>query len=160
MSVDPRQIRDAMGHFATGITVVTTTDNDGNPVGMTVNSFNSVSLEPPLVLFSIARDASCFDDICKADKFAVNILSADQQDVSVCFAKSSRDGFNQVVPNISANGIPFVANSLAVFECSAFAQHDGGDHVIFIGKVIAVDHASEGNPLLYFRGKYTGVAGA
>jgi len=149
-----------MGHFATGITVVTTTDIDGNPVGMTVNSFNSVSLDPPLVLFSIARDASCLNSLREADKFAVNILSADQQDVSICFAKPGLNGFDQVAPNISANGIPVVADSLAIFECSAHAQHDGGDHVIFIGQVIAVNQASDGDPLLYFRGKYAGVAEA
>ncbi len=158
MTVEPRLLRDAMGCFATGITVITAKNKAGEAVGMTVNSFNSVSLDPPLILFSIARDASSFENLRHAESYAVNILSTDQQEISSCFASSGVNGFDTVTACLSDRDIPTIANSLATFECKAHAQHDGGDHVIFVGEVMHVDYAKTGAPLLYFRGGYAAVA--
>ncbi len=158
MTVDARAMRDAMGCFATGITVVSTLNGDGRAVGMTVNSFNSVSLEPPLILFSLDREASLLPCFTAADNYAVSVLSAAQQSVSADFAKSGQNGFDLVPHSPGRSGMPTIDGCLAVFECEPFAQYDGGDHVIFVGKVIDIAQADDSSaPLLYFRGGYAGI---
>ena len=161
MSVEARQLRDAMGCFATGITVISTRKQDGEAIGMTVNSFNSVSLDPPLILFSIDRKASNFQDLRTAGHYAVNILSAAQKEISMCFAEPGRNGFADIIATDGLHALPIIPGSLAVFECRAEAQHDGGDHVIFVGRVLNIQQSGEaGDPLLYFRGAYAGVTTA
>jgi flavin reductase (DIM6/NTAB) family NADH-FMN oxidoreductase RutF/pimeloyl-ACP methyl ester carboxylesterase len=152
---EPRILRDALGCFATGVTVVTTIDEQGEPIGLTANSFTSVSLDPPLILFSLARTSANLATFEKAGKFAVNVLHIGQQPVGGRFATRGVARFEGVDWAVrGAGGSPILAGSLASFDCRTHAVHDGGDHLIFIGQV---DHAwfePHRDPLLYFRGKF------
>ncbi len=152
---EPRVLRDGLGCFATGVTIVTTLDANGEPLGLTANSFTSVSLDPPLILFSLARSSANLAAYEAAGRFAVNVLHIGQQPVGGRFA--SRDGprFEGVDWSIQAEGgSPILAGSLASFDCSTHAVHDGGDHVIFIGKVNHAWYEPHRDPLLYFRGRF------
>jgi flavin reductase (DIM6/NTAB) family NADH-FMN oxidoreductase RutF len=160
MSFDSRRFRDALGCFATGITVVTARAADGAPLGVTVNSFNSVSLDPPLVLFSLDRSAARFAEFSAAGHFAVNVLRDDQQDLSHRFASRGNDAWEGLDVETGESGCPLLPGVLAVFECELETTYDGGDHVIFIGRVRHIDHLAAGTPLLYFRGGYTHLARA
>lgn len=151
---DPRTLRDALGTFATGVTVVTTTDSDGTPVGLTANSFTSVSLDPPLLLVCPARDAASMAVLSKTEHFAVNVLHIGQQTTSNLFASRGADRFGSIECETWDHGVPIIRNSLANFECRKYAEYDGGDHVILVGEVLRVRFAPQRDPLLYFRGKY------
>ena len=159
MSIEPRAFRDAMGCFATAVTVVSTTTPEGQAVGVTVNSFNSVSLDPPLILFCLGRDATSFDQFLAAGRFAINILRQDQVDISNGFASDGLNFFQTLECNVSSMGNPLVSNALAMFDCETEAVHDGGDHVILIGRVNELQHDPHGHPLLYYRGRYGTIGG-
>lgn len=160
MTVTPRAMRDAMGCFATGITVITALDADSRPVGLTVNSFNSVSLEPPLVLFSLDRRANCADAFGDGKPFAVNVLGADQQAESNHFASKADDKFADIPFDWQpgGNGCAMLNSAIASFECVTEATHDGGDHVIIIGRVTRLNQAEAAAPLLYYQGRYAEIA--
>ena len=152
---EPRVLRDGLGCFATGVTIVTALDGNGEPIGLTANSFTSVSLDPPLILFSLARSSANLANFEKASGFAVNVLHIGQQPVGGRFA--SRDGprFEGVDWAIrEEGGSPILAGSLASFDCSTHAVHDGGDHLIFIGRVNHAWYEPHRDPLLYFRGRF------
>jgi flavin reductase (DIM6/NTAB) family NADH-FMN oxidoreductase RutF/pimeloyl-ACP methyl ester carboxylesterase len=151
---DPRTLRDALGCFATGITVVTTRDADGRAVGLTANSFTSVSLDPPLLLVCPARTSSSMPALNAASHFAVNVLHIGQQPVSNVFASKVEDRFADLDWETWDHDVPIIRDSLASFECEKYAEHDGGDHVILLGKVTRVRFEPQRDPLLYFRGKY------
>ncbi len=151
---DPRTLRDALGCFATGVTVVTAMDADGNPVGLTANSFTSVSLDPPLLLVCIAKTSSSLKVMEKADNFAVNVLQIGQQPVSNKFAKSGEDRFSNTPWQVGQNGAPILTGALVNFECRRHAEHDGGDHIILVGHVERARYEPRRDPLLYFKGKY------
>jgi flavin reductase (DIM6/NTAB) family NADH-FMN oxidoreductase RutF len=157
MDFDPREFRSALGAFATGVTVVTCMSQDGTPVGLTANSFNSVSLDPPLILFSLDRKSYSFAHFRAASHFAVNILADTQQEISRHFARPSEDKWRDVSFDVSGVGCPAFKDALAVFECSTHTIHDGGDHIIIVGKVVGFSHKA-GDPLLYYRGKYARIA--
>ena len=152
---EPRILRDALGCFATGVTVVTTIDEAGEPLGLTANSFTSVSLDPPLILFALARKSANLMAFEKAGRFAVNVLHIGQQPVGGRFASRDVARFDGVDWAVRGEGgSPILAGSLASFDCRTHAIHDGGDHLIFVGHV---DHAwfePHRDPLLYFRGKF------
>jgi len=150
-----RALRDALGSFATGVAVVTARDRLGAPVGMTMSSFNAVSLDPPLVLFSVARTAHSLDAMQAARGFAVNILGRAQADLSQRFARAQTDKWQTVVHSPGYGDAPVIADVLAHFECKPYAQHDGGDHVIFVCKVLrfATSDVDE-DPLVFYRGRY------
>lgn len=156
MSFDQRRFRDALGAFPTGVAIVTGRQADGTRLGMTVSSFNSVSLDPPLVLFSVARTASSFEAWTALDRYAVNILSEQQEEVSNRFARSRADRWESLAVVEGETGLPLLPDSPAVFECEAFARHDGGDHVIFVGRVVAlrVGTSKGEEPLVFFGGRY------
>ena len=154
MSIDPRKLRDALGSFATGVTVVTARSLDGELLGITANSFNSVSLNPPLVLFSLDRRALSLRKFEECGRFAVNVLDESQREVSTTFATPMADKFASVRYNFGRTGSPVLADALAVFDCSVRFRYDGGDHVIFVGEVVDLIVRQDGKPLLYFRGKY------
>ena len=158
MSVDPRAFRDAMGCFATGITVVTTTTRDGRPVGVTVNSFNSVSLDPPLVLFSLSLNATNLQEFLDAGRFTINILGAHQQEISNGFSGTGSDFFQEIEFELPEHGCPLVPEAIAGFECDMETTHQGGDHVIFLGRVRRVWSDPDSAPLLYYRGRYVQLA--
>lgn len=151
---DERTLRDALGCFATGITVVTTLDEQGKPVGLTANSFTSVSLEPPLILFCLARSSSNLRFFERAGKFGVNVLHIGQQPTSDRFARRAEDRFSSVDWEFWETGVPILRSALSSFECDTYAVHDGGDHVILIGRVKRASFEPSRDPLLYFRGKY------
>jgi flavin reductase (DIM6/NTAB) family NADH-FMN oxidoreductase RutF len=151
---DPRTFRDALGCFATGVTLVTTLDRAGRPIALTVNSFSSVSLEPPLILFSLARTASNFDDFLAAECFAVNVLSDEQQHLSASYARSGQSLLEGRMHVLGRHGGPLIAGALASFECRRHATYDGGDHLILLGEVRAITTRKDGDALLYYRGRY------
>jgi flavin reductase (DIM6/NTAB) family NADH-FMN oxidoreductase RutF len=156
MRIDPREFRNALGLFPTGVAVVTTLAVDGERIGATVSSFNSVSLDPPLILFSIARNARAFEAWATAKHYAVSFLKESQSDVSNRFARSLTDKWKDDRVISGAHGIPLIHDASACFECDSFACHDGGDHVILIGRVNAysVSDAATPRPLLFYRGRY------
>lgn len=151
---DARTLRDALGCFATGVTVVTARTSEGRPIGLTANSFTSVSLEPPLLLVCIANNAGCAPVLGDADYFGVNVLQIGQQPVSNRFAGKAIDKFEETDWSPGETGIPLIAGSLCSFECAREAVHHGGDHFILVGRVERATFESRRDPLLYFRGKY------
>jgi len=156
--INQREFRDAMGCFACAVTVISTTTLDGQAVGVTVNSFNSVSLDPPLVLFCLGREATKFDDFLASGQFTVNILRQGQDNISNGFAADGGNFFQTMDSYTSALGNPLVPDALAIFDCETETVHDGGDHVILIGRVIELRHDHEGDPLIYYRGRYCNVS--
>lgn len=153
---DPRAFRRALGNFATGVTVVTAADAAGRKVGVTANSFNSVSLDPPLVLWSLDKRSNSHEVFEQASHFAVNILAADQIDLSNNFARPRDDRFADIEYESGEGGAPVFADCSARFHCEKYQQVDGGDHWIMIGKVVAFDDFGR-SPLLYHQGAYSMV---
>ncbi|KTE44923.1 MULTISPECIES: alpha/beta fold hydrolase [unclassified Sphingopyxis] len=151
---DARTFRDALGCFATGVTVVTAICPDGTPVGLTANSFTSVSLDPPLLLVCIANNAGSAPYLRDAERFAVNVLQIGQQPTSNRFAGKGEDRFGLTPWEVGEYGTPVLTGSLSSFECSRDAVHDGGDHFILVGRVLKAIFEPRRDPLLYFRGKY------
>ena len=151
---DARTLRDALGCFATGVTVVTCLGADGEPAGLTVNSFTSVSLDPPLLLVNLAKKAASAAALIAASHFAVNVLQTGQQPASIRFSTRDEDRFGATPWECGEAGAPILAESLGVFECEHHAVHDGGDHHILIGQVVKASFDASLDPLLYFRGKY------
>ena len=150
-----RDLRDALGRFATGVAVVTACDRLGAPVGMTMSSFNSVSLDPPLVLFSVDRRALSLPEMCAARGYAINVLGSPQQHLSTRFARSREDKWVDVEHSPGFGDAPVLAGVLAHFECKPYAQYDGGDHVIFVCEVVRAVCSPDGRePLVFYRGKY------
>lgn len=154
MTVDSRALRNALGCFATGVTVVTSTTPEGVLHGITANSFNSVSLDPPLVLFSMDRSAYSLKAFEESGCFAINILRDDQASLSSTFAQALVDKWDGVAYEIWETGCPILTDALASFDCRTHSIHDGGDHLIFVGRVLRLRSQEEGQPLLYFRGTY------
>ena len=154
MTFDQRELRDALGCFATGVTVVTT-HSDRGPLGMTANSFASVSLDPPLVLWSPARKSLRFPAFETAPFFAIHILAEDQIALSNRFATSG-DDFGGVAFHRGDGDTPLLDGCAARFECAHSAGHDGGDHLIVVGEVLRMT-CTDKRPLLYYRGGYRGV---
>lgn len=154
---DTRAFRDALGQFATGVTVVTCATNDG-PLGITANSFASVSLDPPLVLWAPAKSSSRYPFYAAADHFAIHIMGAEQAHMCNGFARSP-DIFGPLDWEEGANGVPLINGCLSRFECEKTAEHDGGDHTIIVARVTRVT-TQPGQPLLFFNGTYGGFAKA
>jgi flavin reductase (DIM6/NTAB) family NADH-FMN oxidoreductase RutF len=146
-----RLLRDAFGRFATGITIVTCAAEQG-PVGMTVNSFSSVSLDPALVLWAPSKASRRYTAFANAEHYAIHVLGSEQQDLCATFA---RDGFAlaRMAHDVSAFGVPLIAGCLARFECRRTALHDAGDHALIIGQVEQAELRS-GEPLAFFGGSY------
>ena len=149
-AIDPRALRDAAGRFATGVTIVTTRDESGTPVGLTANSFSSVSLDPPLVLWSLAKTSRAAPAFVTADHFAIHVLGKDQQDLALRFASPVADRFAGVEQGQGAGGVPLLPGCSARLECSTWAVVDGGDHHVFIGRVVAIDAPDEPRGSLVF----------
>ena len=151
---DPRTLRDALGCFATGVTVVTCLNEQGDPAGITVNSFTSVSLEPPLLLVCLYKQAASAVALTQASHFAINVLQTGQQPASITFSTRVEDLFGQTPWTCGEAGAPIFEDSLGVFECERFAVYDGGDHHILVGRVVKASFDASLDPLLYFRGRY------
>lgn len=151
--LNPRELRDVLGAFVTGVTVVTTLDGHGQPQGVTANSFSSVSLDPPLVLWSQARSARSFPAFRDASRFLVNILAWDQVAISQRFARSGEDKFAGVPTSESVNGLPIIDGCTAFLECEKVATYPGGDHAVFLGRIERFER-SERRPLAFGGGSY------
>jgi flavin reductase (DIM6/NTAB) family NADH-FMN oxidoreductase RutF len=151
---DPRTLRDALGCFATGVTVVTCFDPDGRPCGITAHSVTSVSLDPPLLLVNVRKEAASAPALTAASHFAVNVLQTGQQPASIRFSTRDEDRFGPNDWTPGEFGAPVLAGSLSVFECERHAVHDGGDHHMLVGHLLKASFDSTLDPLLYFRGRY------
>jgi flavin reductase (DIM6/NTAB) family NADH-FMN oxidoreductase RutF len=152
MGFSDREFRDALGCFATGVAIATA-EVEGTLLGTTISSFNSVSLSPPLVLFSLARSAFGLALWRKATGFGITLLGDDQSDLSTRFARGGTDKWSAVTPRRGAGGLPLIPGGLASFACETYARYDGGDHEILVGRVVSLQTAS-GEPLLFHRGRY------
>lgn len=147
-------LRRALGQYATGVTVITTLGSDGRPVGMTANSFSSLSMDPPLVLWSIGRKSSNFVHFEEAPCFAVHVLHAGQAGLAARFATRDVDRFEGVAAGAGASGAPQLDDFLAHFDCSTEARLPGGDHLILVGRVLAFDEREGLAPLVFHGGRY------
>jgi flavin reductase (DIM6/NTAB) family NADH-FMN oxidoreductase RutF len=150
----PPEFRTALGMFATGVTIVTARTTDGELVGLTANSFNSVSLDPPLVLWSLSRAAASMPAFSAGSHYAINILGADQQELALRFAAKGVDRFADVEFIDGVGGAPLLAGAAASFECFNRSRYEEGDHVIFVGEVERCTHNASASPLLYHGGKF------
>jgi flavin reductase (DIM6/NTAB) family NADH-FMN oxidoreductase RutF len=152
-----REFRDALGAFATGVTVITTQGTE-HPYGMTANAFSSVSLDPPLILVCVIKGTEGAHSIEQNGVFAVNILSVEQEPLSRYFASKDRprgwEAFKQISHSRAASGSPILDGSACYLDCRLHASHEAGDHIIFIGEVMAIGVDPEVQPLLFHRGKY------
>ena len=153
MAITPSEYRAALRHFAAGVTVVTTRDADGQPSGLTASAFTSVSLEPPLVLVCVDRQAASHPAFEAHGWFAVNVLARNQAHLSRHFAESGGDKFSGVAFREGIARLPLLEGVLATVECRLIARHEAGDHTIFVGQVEGVT-VEGGHPLVYFRGEY------
>ena len=153
MAIEAQELRRVMGHFATGVTVITTKDKDGNPQGLTANAFMSLSLNPPLILISVDKRATCYACFEPNKGFTVNFLSEDQEAVSLRFATKGIDKFAELKWREGGNGAALIDGALGSVECKITQCHDGGDHTIVVGEILEVT-ANGDRPLLFFKGKY------
>ncbi|MFT5692342.1 MAG: flavin reductase (DIM6/NTAB) family NADH-FMN oxidoreductase RutF [Oceanicoccus sp.] len=154
MSLESCDLRSALGHFTTGVCVVTANFKGGTPYGLTVNSFASVSLEPALVLWSLQNDSDCIAVFEGAEKFAINILAADQKDMSTIYASKGNHVLAPEHCRLGKYGAPILRGSVASFECNSWAKYPGGDHQIFVGEVMAIETNTNKKPLLFNSGQY------
>lgn len=153
VSIDPAALRQTLGAFATGVVVVAVEDKDGTPVGMTMSSFNSVSLDPPLVLFSVARTALSLPALRAAQAYGISVLAAHQADLSGRFARAQSKKWDGLDHARGHGGAPLLPDAAAHLECVPHAIHDGGDHEIFIARVVA-HRAAPADPLVFHAGRY------
>jgi len=154
--LDTQRFRDALGQFPTGVTIVTSMTAGGDRLGMTISSFNSLSLDPPLVLFSMSRAANSFVAWQQAKRYAINVLSEDQEELSNKFARAKAEKWIGQTILGGKSGVPLLPNAVIAFECEAYDRHDGGDHEIFVGRVVELheNRAKRGHPLVFFGGQY------
>ena len=157
--IDPQQLRRALGSFVTGVTVVTACNGGGEPIGLTVNSFNTVSLDPPLVLWSLSLRAASLDAFVQASHFAVNVLAADQAAISETFARTGGDKFAGVAWQSGPADVPLLEGTAASFTCRNANRYPGGDHLIFVGEVVAYQQYAR-PPLAYAQGRYIELPGS
>jgi flavin reductase (DIM6/NTAB) family NADH-FMN oxidoreductase RutF len=153
MAIEKNELRRVMGHFATGVTVITSIRSSGEIHGLTANAFTSVSLIPPLLLVCIDKKAESYPCFDESKIFTVNVLAADQEALSRRFAVTGGDKFEGVSYKVGANGAPILDGALAYLECKVTEKIDGGDHTIYVGEIEQAE-TKEGKPLLFFRGGY------
>ena len=154
-SLDSRAFRNALGSFPTGVAIITTEGIDGEPVGLTCNSFSSVSLDPPLVSWSLRMSSKSLQAFRYAKTFAINVLGKDQKNLSAHFANSSIfKKFEGVAHSRGTNGIPLIDDCVAIFQCTKFAEHNAGDHVLFLGQVTDFDYEENEDSLVFYKSDY------
>lgn len=152
--IDPKALRRAFACFATGVTVVTTLGRDGTPMGLTMNSFTSVSLDPPLVLFSLGKKSEQYDDFMEAEVFAINVLCEEQVGLSGRFSAPGDKSFGDIPFDTWETGAPVVQGALSAFDCTLEKRVDAGDHILFLCRVVRASVTSEAPPLLFHRSSY------
>ncbi|MFK7977093.1 MAG: flavin reductase family protein [Halioglobus sp.] len=154
MSFDGRELRDALGQFATGVCLITVVSEAGEALAMTANSFSSVSLDPPLILWSLQNNSDVFDAFASPKHFAINVLNSNQLDQSNYYARKEQHQLQDEHFSSGKHGAPIIKGALASFECELDATHPAGDHLIIIGRVVDMHRADAGDPLLFFSGGY------
>ena len=157
MKIEPRDFRHALSCFASGVCVITTHNPEGEELGVTISSFCSVSLEPPLVLFCLGKSTRNIGVYAESNVFVVNVLAADQIDISEKFASQCQDKFQDVPYEKGKNGCPILPGCVATLECTLVNKYDGGDHFIFVGQVTFLYTSESGSPLLRYRGTYGSI---
>ena len=155
-TIDPRAFRSALGRYPTGVAVVTAVDESGRAVGMTINSFASVSLEPPLVLWSVQLNTTSSEAFRKAARFAVCVLASDQEETALRFARTDEDKFRGLEVETGLGGVPILPGALAIFECRTWAVYPGGDHEIIVGEVERLS-TRPGAPLGFHEGRFVAL---
>ena len=156
--ISPDDFRQVLAHFATGVTIVTTSDSEQRPTGLTASAFCSVSLDPPLILICVDHKSQSYPHLRESGRFAINILHQGHEQLSRRFASSRLDKFDGVPFTLGSLGVPLIDAALAYLECRSVSAHVEGDHTIFVGRVEAVG-VGEGDPLLYYRGRYHRLSG-
>ncbi len=154
MAIDPRELRNVFGAFATGVTVITTKDATGKPFGLTANSYTSLSLDPPLVLVCVDKKVDCYACFDQSKVFVVNILSEGQDQLSTRFATKGLEKFEGVAIRQGSLGVSLLEGAVAHIECALVSAYEGGDHTIYVGEVQTAS-VSDARPLLFFKGKYS-----
>ena len=154
MNQEARELRNALGRFATGVCLITTVSRSGQALALTANSFSSVSLDPPLVLWSLQNTSEVYDIYSVASEFAVNVLAHEQLELSNLYARRGEHVLDPDHYSVGENGAPIIHDALVTFECGEHASYEGGDHLIIVGRVKAVRARAEGEPLLFFGGAY------
>lgn len=157
MSLNPREFRDAVGSFATGVCVITANPQGVEPFGMTVNSFASVSLDPALVLWSIQNDSDCFEAFEQAERFTVNVLAEDQRDISNQYAKKNQHDLSKAHYRLGKTATPVLRGAVSSLECEVWARYPGGDHTIIVGKVLEMSYNRNEEPLVFHAGQYGAI---
>lgn len=158
MEHEGRAFRNALGEFATGVAAVTTVVEGQSPIGITVNSFSSVSLDPPLILWCLDKRSDTADAFNVCGGFTVNVLSGSQQDLSNRLSRPGEHGLQGIATSQGVNGVPSIDDALASFECDIETRHDAGDHIIMIGRVMGFHQREPKTPLIYHRGAYCALA--
>jgi flavin reductase (DIM6/NTAB) family NADH-FMN oxidoreductase RutF len=158
LTFDTKAFRQALGAFPTGVAVVTATQ-DAEPVGITVNSFTSVSLDPPLVLWCLKKDSQRYRAFAESRGYTISILGTEHESVSSRLARQGEHKLDEMGLLATELGPPALADALAIFECAAEAMHDGGDHTILIGRVLRFARRDAGAPLVFHRGRYGALSG-
>jgi flavin reductase (DIM6/NTAB) family NADH-FMN oxidoreductase RutF len=156
--ISPDDFRGVLGHFASGVTIVTTCDGEQRPTGLTASAFCSVSLDPPLILICVDHKSQSYPHLRESGRFAINILHHGHEQLSRRFASSRLDKFDGVAFTLGTLGVPLIDAALAYLECRTVSAHVEGDHTIFVGRVEAVG-VGDGDPLLYYRGRYHRLPG-
>jgi flavin reductase (DIM6/NTAB) family NADH-FMN oxidoreductase RutF len=151
--MDAQELRQVMGHFATGVTVITTMDKAGTPFGLTANAFTSLSLNPPLVLICVDKGVQCYSCFEESKVFAVNVLSEEQEEISRRFATKGIKKFSGIKWHMSENGVALLDGAIGYIECKVVKSYDGGDHTIYIGEILRASSAGN-RPLIFFKGQY------
>jgi flavin reductase (DIM6/NTAB) family NADH-FMN oxidoreductase RutF len=154
MAIDPRELRNAFGAFATGVTIITTKDTNGKPFGLTANSYTSLSLDPPLVLVCVDKKVDCYACFEQSKVFAVNFLAEDQEQISTRFATKGIEKFEGVAIREGSVGVPLLEGTIGYIECKLVNGFEGGDHTIYVGEVQNASVTGD-RPLLFFKGKYS-----
>ncbi|QUD90192.1 flavin reductase family protein [Phenylobacterium montanum] len=154
MKIDSAQFRTVMGHYPTGVSVVTSTTAEGEPIGMTVGTFTSVSLDPPLIGFFPDKRSTSWPKIAATGRFCVNILAQDQELICRKFSGGDRDRFSDVVHRLTANGMPILDGAVAWIDCDLYSVQEAGDHFFVLGEVRAITAERAESPLIFLRGKF------
>lgn len=153
MAIDVRELRNVMGHFVTGVTVITTRDTNGKPFGLTANAFSSLSLDPPLVLICVDKKVDCYACFEGSKVFAINFLSEEQEHLSRRFATKGIEKFEGLTYKTGECGVPLLEGAMGYIECKLLNGYDGGDHTIYVGEILDATASGE-RPLVFFKGKY------
>jgi len=154
---DPRAFRNTLGQFPTGVTVITARNASGDPIGVTASSFNSVSIDPPLILWSVDKITSSADTFEQAEYFAVNVLASSQVDLSNHFASRNDDKFADISFETGVSGVPLLEGCAAQFQCKTWNLYDGGDHTIIVGEVLEYQCDESASPLVFAKGSYAEI---